>query len=159
MTKIPNQIKYIVYGISGLIFLLLSFGLAPRLLIGMIEVLDKLTGYYFGVSTNTLDYFAFASIPICGMIYNSTRTEFKTGELLKDIITILLCVVIIFGIGLFLMIYLGSNWNPLIPKNLLIEPFNLYSTMLIVIGIALPFMILRMMKKPIRAESTTHNNV
>jgi hypothetical protein len=159
LTKIPNQIKYVVYGISALIFFILSFGLAPRLVIGMIEMLTEITDYHFGISTNPLDYLAFALIPTFGLFYNSTRTELKKAELIQDILTILFSVIIVFGIGLFLMTFLGRNSNPLIPQYLLIEPFNLYSTILIGIGIAVPFLILRLIKKPSRAESTTHNNV
>lgn len=128
-------------------------------MIGMIEMLTEITDYHFGMSTNPLDYLAFALIPTFGLFYNSTRTEFKKAQLIQDILTILFSVIIVFGIGLFLMIYLGRNSNPLIPQHLLIEPFNLYSTILIGIGIAFPFLILRLFKKPNKARSTTHNTV
>lgn len=146
MKKISSRLKYVVYGISGLIFFILSFGLAPKLVAGLIELISKTIGYHFGISTNPLDYLAFSLIPVFGLFYNSTRIEFKTAELIQDIITVLLSVLIVFGIGLFLMIYLGKNSNPLIPETLLVEPFNLYSTILIVIGIALPYVILRVKK-------------
>jgi hypothetical protein len=147
LNKIATQIKYLIYGLCGLIFLALNFGIGAKLHIGLIENLQKLTDYHFGISTNTLDYLTLASFPIFGMLYNSTRKEFKKVELIKDILTVLLFIIITFGIGLYLLIYLGRNSNPLIPEYLLIEPFDLYSTLLIGIGILIPFLIIKRTEK------------
>jgi putative Mn2+ efflux pump MntP len=62
-------------------------------------------------------------------------------------VTVLLYVFVIFGIGLFLMTYIGRNSNPLVPQYLLTEPFYLYTTLLIGIGISIPFLILKLIKK------------
>ena len=147
MKNIPTNIKYIVYGISCLTFFSLSFYLAPILVSKMIKLLSKLTSYYFGISTSFLDYLLIASIPVFGLFYNSTRTEFRKSQLIQDILTVLLCVLIVFGIGLFLMTYIGTNSNPLIPQYLLMEPFNLYSTLLLGIGIIIPFIFLKKQEK------------
>lgn len=126
--------------------MILSFGLAPRIVFGTIEFLYELTDYHFGISTNPLDYLAFSLIPAFGLLYNSTRMAFKKAQLIQDILTILFSVIIVFGIGLFLMTFIGRNSNPLIPEYLLIEPFNLYSTILIIIGAAVPFVLLQLLK-------------
>ncbi len=147
MNKIPSKIKYLIYGICGLIFIVLNFGLGAKLQIGLTENLQKLTDYFFGISTNTLDYLVFASFPFFGMIYNSTRTEFKVKELITDILTVLFFVIIVFGIGLFIMVFSAKHSNPLIPNYLKTEPFDLYSTMLIGIGILMPNLIIKLIKK------------
>ena len=106
-----------------------------------------MTDYYFGISTNTIDYLTLASIPFFGMLFNSTRkTDFKKSELIMDIATILFCVIIVFAIGLYLLKFLGRPENPLIPKYLLVEPFDLYSIILIGLGITLPFLIIKLIK-------------
>ncbi|MFI1770182.1 hypothetical protein [Thalassobellus citreus] len=147
MNKIPSKIKYLIYGLCGLIFITLNFGLGAKLQIGLTENLQKLTNYFFGISTNTLDYLVFASFPFFGMIFNSTREEFKIKELITDIITVLLFVIIVFGIGLFIMVFSARHSNPLIPDYLKAEPFDLYSTILIGIGILTPNLIIKLMKK------------
>ncbi|WP_157972988.1 hypothetical protein [Aureibaculum luteum] len=147
MKKIPKNIKYIIIGISTLIFLSLNSMFGINLIVDSINLIQKMTGYHFGISTNTLDYLTFASIPVFGMLYNSTRAEFKKSELLLDLLTVLFCVLIIFGIGLYFLIYIGRSPNPLFPEYLLIEPFDFYSTMLIGIGIATPFLALKLIKK------------
>ncbi|WP_299436349.1 hypothetical protein [uncultured Maribacter sp.] len=155
MNKIPSKIKYLIYGLCGLIFLTLNFGVGAKLQIGLTESIQKFTDYFFGISTNTLDYIALSTIPLFGMIYNSTRVEFKVKELIMDIITVLLFVTIIFGIGLFIMTFSAKHSSLLIPEYLLAEPFDLYSTILIGIGILTPYLIIKLTKK----KNTMHNNV
>ncbi|WP_203258123.1 hypothetical protein [Hyunsoonleella ulvae] len=147
MDKTPNKIKYLIYGLCGLIFIALNFGLGAKIQIELTENLQKLTDYFFGISTNTLDYLLFASIPFFGMIYNSTRKDFKVKELTMDILTILFFVIIVFVIGLFIMVFSAKHSNPLIPNYLKAEPFDLYSTILIGIGIMMPFLIIKLIKK------------
>ncbi|WP_439133092.1 hypothetical protein [Polaribacter sp.] len=147
MNKTPDKIKYLIYGLCGLIFITLNFGLGAKLQIRLTENLQKLTDYYFGISTNTLDYLVFASFPFFGMIYNSTRKEFKIKELITDMLTVLFFVMIVFGIGLFIMIFSAKHSNPLIPDYLKAEPFSLYSTILIGIGILMPYLIIKLIKK------------
>ncbi|XLS27656.1 hypothetical protein ACJD0Z_10655 [Flavobacteriaceae bacterium M23B6Z8] len=148
MNKIPNKIKYLIYGLCGLTFIALNFAIGAKLHIGITETLQKLTDHHFGISTNTLDYLTLASFPFFGMLYNSRRAEFKESELTKDIFTVLISIIITFGIGLYLLIYFGNSANPLIPEYLLIEPFDLYSTLFIGIGIVLPFLLIKRTEKP-----------
>lgn len=147
LNKIPAKIKYLIYGLCGLIFIVLNFGGGAKLHIGLTENLQKITEYFFGISTNTLDYLTLSTIPLFGMIYNSTRKEFKIKELIMDIITVLLFVIIVFGIGLFIMTFSAKHSNPLIPEYLLAEPFDLYSTILIIIGLLMPYLIIKLLKK------------
>lgn len=140
MSRIPKNIKYAVAGISVLIFLLLNSILGANLIVCLIKLTHKITGYHFGISTNTLDYLTFASIPIFGMILNSKRKEFKTLELVADIFKILFWVLLIIGIGLFILTLIGKSDNPLLPEYLISEPIQLYSTLMIAIGILIPFL-------------------
>jgi len=147
LNTIPSQIKYWVYGLCGLIFLLLNFGIGAKLQITLTENLQKVTDHFYGISTNTLDYLLFATIPVIGMIYNSTREAFKLKELIIDIFMVLSFVIIIFGIGLYIMIFRAKHSSTFIPKVLLAEPFDLYSSILIGLGLLMPYLILRLIKK------------
>ena len=147
MNKIPSKIKYLIYGLCGLIFISLVLGIGTKLNIGLTEKIQKLTNYYFVISTNPLDYLTLASFPLFGMLYNSTRKEFKKSELVMDIINVLFCVIIVYGIGLYLLTFLGRSSNPLVPEYLLTEPFNFYSTIILGTGIATPFLIIKLIKK------------
>ncbi len=146
MNKIPKKIKVIIFGFCALIFLVLNFGFGSKLQLLLTENLVKLTDYYFGISTNSLDYIAIATIPFFGMLYNSTRKEFRLKELFIDTLTVLLFVLLFIGIGLFIMIFSAKHTNPLIPEYILAEPFELYSTLLIYIGILMPYLIIKLVK-------------
>lgn len=143
----PNKINYIIFGLSALLFLVLNFGLGIEMQVRLNEILYKLTGYFFGISTNTFDYLALAAIPIFGTLYNSTRKRFKKTKLIIDITTTLFFVIIVFAVGLYCLVFIGKPKNPLLPQFLLVEPFELYSTMLIVVGSLIPFLIVKFIKK------------
>ena len=145
MNKIPNKIKYLIGGISALIFFLFFFGIINPF--GLNDSLQKITGYYFGLNFNNLDYFAISSIPIFGILLNSKRMEFKTADLIKDILMIILFVIITIAIGLYILTFIGKPDNPLIPQYLIREPFFLYSTITIGIGIGLPFLLINRTEK------------
>ncbi|AXT59271.1 hypothetical protein D1816_02540 [Aquimarina sp. AD10] len=147
LNKTPRKIKLWIYGLCGLIFIALNFGFGAKLQIGLTENLQKLTDYFFGISTNMLDYLALATIPLFGMIYNSTREYFKIKELITDILTVIFFVIIVFGIGLFIMVFSAKHSSPLIPNSLKAEPFDLYSTILVGIGILTPYLIVKLTKK------------
>ncbi|MFD2564896.1 hypothetical protein [Aquimarina rubra] len=136
-----------IYGLCVLIFIALNFGVGAKLQIVLTENIQRFTDYFFGISTNTLDYLALSTVPFFGMIYNSTRKEFKINELIIDIVMVLFFVFIIFGIGLYIMVFSAKHSNPLIPDSLKAEPFDLYSTILIGIGILTPYMIIKLIKK------------
>ena len=143
MNKIPKNIQYSIYGIAILIFFLLNSFLGINLIVSSIQLIQKVTGYYFAISTNTLDYLTFASIPIFGMLRNAKRNEFNISELITDIFTILFSTSISIGIGLYLLTLIGKPTNALIPDYILTEPINIYSTLIIVIGISIPFLFVR----------------
>lgn len=145
MNKVPNKIKYLIGGISTLIFSLFFFGIINPF--GFNDYLQNVTGYFFGLSFNNLDYLAISSIPIFGMLLTSKREEFKTGDLIKDILIILFFLIITIAIGLYILTFIGKPENPLIPQYLITEPFFLYSTLTIGIGIGLPFLLINRTEK------------
>lgn len=147
MSKIPKKIKYLVFGFALLIFLVLNSTIGLNIIVDSINLIDKITGYYFGISTHTLDYLVFASFPIFGLLYNSTRSEFKKSELLMDSMTVLGFIILMVSIGLYFLTFIGRPKNPLFPQSILIEPFDLYSTLLISIGIATPFLLVKLIKR------------
>ena len=147
MSRIPKKIKYLSIGSALLIFLVLNSTIGLNIIVDSINLIDKITGYHFGISTHTLDYLVFASFPIFGLLYNSTRSEFKKSELLMDSMTVLGFIILMVSIGLYLLTFIGRPKNPLFPQSILIEPFDLYSTLLIGIGIATPFLLLKLIKK------------
>lgn len=145
LNRISSNLKYLIGGISAGIFLLFFFGIINPF--GLHDSLQNITGYFFGLSFNNLDYIAISSIPIFGMLLNSKRNEFKTADLIKDIFIIVLFVIITIAIGLYILTVIGKPTNPLIPKYLITEPFFLYSTLTIGLGIGLPFLIMNRNKK------------
>ena len=115
-------------------------------MIGIANSLLAITNHFFAFSSTNLDYLILSLIPIFGMLYNSTRTGFKITELIMDITTILFFVVIMFGIGLFILTFIGKPENPLMPQYIVNEPFELYTTIFIGLGIIMPFLMVKLMK-------------
>ncbi len=87
------------------------------------------------------------------MLHNLTRTEFKLVKLIMDIATILFSVIIMFEIGLFILTFIGKPENPLEPQYILTELFELYTT--IFIGLGIPFLIIKLIKKQKTLCTTT----
>ena len=81
------------------------------------------------------------------MILHTKRVEFKTADLIKDIFIIILFVIIAIAIGLYILTFIGKSDNPLMPQYLIIEPFFLYSTLIIGIGMGTPFLLIKRNKK------------
>ncbi|PKV51718.1 hypothetical protein ATE84_3816 [Aquimarina sp. MAR_2010_214] len=147
MKKIPDNLKKQILGISGLIFLILTFGIGPTNSFGLEQFIQDKTDYFFGVTTYFLDYGLISLIPFFGIILNSKRTEFKHFELIIDILKILGWAILLFIIGLYFLTFIGKSSNPLIPQSLIIEPIFLYSTIIIGIGISIPFLFAKPYKK------------
>jgi hypothetical protein len=141
MNKIPKNVKYILYGTSALIFLLLNSVLGLNLIVDSINQIYKITEYHFAISTHTIDYLIFAIFPIFGMLRNSKRKNFIIIELVTDILTILFWIIFTSVIGCCMLVILADQKNPLIPEYIIQEPFDSYSTLIIIIGIILPFLI------------------
>ncbi|WP_179350065.1 hypothetical protein [Winogradskyella pacifica] len=146
MNKIPKNLKYLIFGISLLTFIGLYSGFGIRLMIGISNKLLPITNYFFAFSSTRFDYLILSTITIFGMLYNSTRTDFKLTELIMDIVTILFSVIIMFGIGLLILTFIGKPENPLMPQYIVTEPFELYTTIFIGLGIGIPFLIIKLIK-------------
>jgi nitric oxide reductase large subunit len=136
-----NQL-YFSITISFVLFIFMNFSIGPTSVFGLAEFIQNKTGYFFGVDTNTLDYFLVSLIPFFALLLNSKKNVNSFTEIIKDNLTIVLCCISTFSIGLFFLITkIGSPiTNPLIPVYLRVEPFKIYSTFLIGIGIILPFL-------------------
>ncbi|WP_445456435.1 hypothetical protein [Flavobacterium sp. HNIBRBA15423] len=143
LNKLSKNQLYLSITISNILFIFLNFSIGPTSVFGLAEFIQNKTGYFFGVDINTLDYFLISLIPIFGLLLNSERKVNNFVEILKDNLTILLCCIITFSVGLFILVTkIGSpSVNPLIPEYLRVEPFKIYSTFFIGIGIILPFLI------------------
>lgn len=135
-----NQL-YASIAISCVFFIILNFIIGPTSVFGLADFILNKTGYFFGIDINTLDYLLIALFPVFGLLLNSKRKGNSFKEIFKDYLIILLCCLITFSIGLFILITkIGSpSANPLIPEYLRVEPFKIYSTFFIGIGIILPF--------------------
>jgi len=147
LEKIPDNLKKQIIGISGLIFLILTFGIGPTNIFGLEQFIQDKTDYFFGVTTYFLDYGLISLIPFFGIILNSKRIEFKNSELIIDILKILGWTILLFLIGLYLLTFIGKPSNPLIPQYLITEPIFLYSTIIIGIGISIPFLLAKPYQK------------
>ena len=64
-----------------------------------------------------------------------------------DILIILFCATITFGIGIYFVSVIGKNSNPLIPEYFINEPFPIFSTLTIGIGIGIPFLLIKRNEK------------
>ena len=137
-----NQL-YLSITISCVLFIFLNFVIGPTSVFGLAEFIQNQTGYFFGVDINTIDYSLISLIPILGLLLNYKNEIKKFPKILKDNLTILFCCFITFVIGLFILTTkIGSpSANPLIPEYLRVEPFKIYSTLFIGLGMFVPFLL------------------
>ena len=147
LQNLPKTFKYSILTICSLTFLTLNFGIGPHLLIKIITLLHHFTHYYFLLHLNTVDYLLVAFIPFFAMMYSSKRKPFKRTIFLKDLIFLYGIIGIVFVMGLYFMVFIGKPQNPLIPQYFLSEPYNSYTITLLLLGILIPFMFLKTLKK------------
>ena len=143
LNNLNKKQLYLSIAITCVLFIFLNFVIGPTSVFGLAEFIQNRTGYFFGVDINTLDYFLISLIPIFGLIVNSKRKENKIIEIIKDNLIMLISCIVTFSIGLLILISkIGSpDTNPLIPEYLRVEPFKIYSTFFIGIGIILPILL------------------
>lgn len=127
--------------ISILIFLLLNFGIGPTTLFGLVEPIQDITNYYFGIIIDTIDYLIIACFPIFGMLLSKRQRSNSLLLLLLENLKIIISCLITFFIGLLIIVIFGKPQNPLIPQSLIFETFHLYSAFWIAIGIIIPFLV------------------
>jgi hypothetical protein len=143
LNNLNKKQLYLSIAITCVLFIFLNFVIGPTSVFGLAEFIQNRTGYFFGVDINTLDYFLISLIPIFGLIVNSKRKENRITEIIKDNLIMLISCIVTFSIGLLILISkIGSpSTNPLIPEYLRVEPFKIYSTFFIGIGIILPILL------------------
>lgn len=131
--------------ISFVLFTIFNFIIGPTSIFGLAKFIQNKTGYFFGVDTNTLDYFIISLIPFIRLLINYKRKINSLAEILKVDLMILLSCIVTFSIGLCLLFSkIGSpSENPLLPEYLRVEPFKEYSAFLIVLGIILAFLLVK----------------
>jgi hypothetical protein len=145
-----NQL-YSSTAISFAIFIFLNFSIGATSVFGINKFLQNKTGYYFGVDINTLDYFLISLIPFFGLLLNSKMKRNNFTEIIKANVIIFLSCISTFSFGLIILISkIGSpGENPLIPQYLRVEPFKIYSTFFIALGIIIPFFLIKIVVKEI----------
>ncbi len=145
LVNLNKRNLYLSISISVATFILLNFILGPTSLFGLAEFIQHKTGYFFGVDTSTLDYLLISLIPICGLMLAEKMKRKSLSDILKQNVIILLSCTLTFSIGLLILITeIGSpGENPLIPENLRVEPFKIYSSFFIALGIILPFIFIQ----------------
>lgn len=146
--------KNIVLSISLAVFLFLSlnFIAGPTSVFGLAAFVQNKTGYFFGVDISTFDYLLISLIPICGLMLTEKRKRKNLSNILKYSFIICLSCVSTFSIGLFILLSrIGSpSQNPLLPEYLRVAPFRQYSSILIILGLLVPFLLTK--KSSFRTE-------
>lgn len=142
MNSLNENHLYLTIAISCISFIFLNFIIGPTSVFGLTEFIQHKTSYFFGVDTDTFDYFLIAFLPVFGLLLNSKRKE---NSLIKNVLIIFSSCIVTFSIGLFILITkIGSpGENPLIPEYLRVEPFKEYSSCSIALGITLPFLLVK----------------
>ena len=140
---IPTKIKYLIIGISVLTFLCLNFGVGFIIHTTISGAIENVFGLFLSFSSGTIDYLVLSSTPIVGMVYHSKRKQFSLDQLIKDELLTFGCVGISFLLSLFVIALTGKTSNALIPEYLRIEPFFLFSTLMLVAGMFSPFVLFK----------------
>jgi hypothetical protein len=139
-----NPVVFVVL-FSWLLFVYLNFYIESTTVFGLDQYLLHTTGYFFGVGLYTADYFLIAMIPVLGFLLIGKKKDNLGFSFVKNTLILATCCGIALVIGLILLTTdLGSaSNNPLLPNGLRVEPFKMYSTICIGIGIWVPFLLMK----------------
>lgn len=154
--EIPYKIKKWSYGIALFLFLIRIF--IPHLFINAVSFILESFDYYMSFSLSILDFILLSSIPIIALYLNKKRTEFYLNELIIDNLTLVISVIITSVISFYFLTKHSTSTNPLIPNNVIIEPFSFFWTLVIGFGLVLPFIIIKQTKRK-KKENTNPNTV
>jgi uncharacterized membrane protein len=141
LKNVPVNVKVTVFTFSLLLFLFMNFTSVSHVFIILIDYIYRFTGVYLMIEIDTLFYLILASVPVFGMFYSSTKPFYNRNEFVLDVTTLCCCVFVVFAAGLILQGITGHNSNPLIPQSLKAGLFPFYSHLTLIIGIALPFLL------------------
>ena len=109
-------------------------------------------------SLSILDFILLSSIPIVALYLNKKRTVFNLTELIIDNLTLAVSVIIVSVIAFYFLTEHSTSPNPLIPNNVILEPFNFFWTLVIGFGMILPFIVIKQTKRK-KKENTNPNTV
>ncbi len=154
--KIPNKVKKWSYGIALFLFLIRIF--IPYLFINLVSFVLEYFDYYMSFSLSILDFILLCSIPIIALYLNKKRAEFNLTELIIDNVTLIISVIVVSVIAFYFLTEHSTSTNPLIPDNIIIEPFNFFWTLVIGLGLILPFIVIKQTKRK-NKENNNPNNV
>ncbi len=145
MSKPFSNPVVVVVLFSCLLFVFLNFYIENTTVFGLDQLLLKTTGYFFGVEIYTSDYFLIAMLPVLGLFLAKKKEGSKGLDLVKNTLILAAGCGLALVIGLLLLTTdLGSaSSNPLFPQALRVEPFKMYSTLWIGVGIGVTFLIMR----------------
>lgn len=138
MKKTSTKIRYGSFGLSLALLFVLIFKIVS--LDKLIQSFAKLFGfdclYYFSL----VDFVLVSAIPVFALIMASQKEKVTLKTILKyNLLFAGLECIVFFGTLLFLSNFGPMANNPLIPNRLILEPYPLSSTFIIVLGIIISF--------------------
>lgn len=134
---------YITIGISILLVVLLEY-FAENLIDGLQWVFSK-TGRMASISIGGFDYIILGFLPLWSyLILNQKEKDFI--KILTENLIMSLSIIASVGIGIIVIIINGFRVSPLLPEYVVNQPFSLYWSLFIGIGILLPGFTIKLLK-------------
>ena len=135
-----NNLKYTLFGISIFIFIL-TF-IQPFRLNDIIDSTLHFFDFYMVFSLSIMEQLLVSSVPVLVYYLNKKNGSLDLKTIIIQIIIFYVFLVIFFIISVYIVTLFPNVENPLIPENIIIEPFESYFTFVIFLGIFIPFKII-----------------
>ena len=134
------SLKYTLFGISIFIFIL-TF-IQPLRLNDIIDSTLHFFDFYMVFSLSIMEQLLVSSVPVLVYYLNKKNGSLDLKTIIIQIIIFYVFLVIFFIISVYIVTLFPNVENPLIPENIIIEPFESYFTFVIFLGIFIPFKII-----------------
>jgi hypothetical protein len=135
-----NNLKYISFGIS-IIILIFTF-IQPFRLIDIINSTSHFFEIYMSFSISIIEQVLISSVPILVYYLNKKNGSLELKTISIQIIIIYLSLLIFFIVSVYFITLFPNLKSPLIPENFISEPFELYFTLIVFLGILIPVKII-----------------
>ena len=134
------SLQYFSFGTSSII-LILTF-IQPFRPIDIISSILHFFDIYMSFSISVIEQFLISSVPILVYYLNKKNGSLELKTISIQIIIIYLFLLILFMVSVYFIVVFSNVKTPLIPENYIREPFELYFTLIVFLGILIPFKII-----------------
>lgn len=132
--------KYFKYALLGSLTLFLILYFTPRFL-PVLDSFYRLSGYFIPFKFTFINCLLLASFPVLALHFLDVKKNIPLKAYLQVCALFIGSFLLIGFIGIWISICLNNPSSPLLPRYIIEEPFPLFSCLMLLIALLIPFIL------------------